>query len=195
MAEDSELFSLVWPPGAERRSGEWRKEVGKAIRDACEKLNRLPGDFSNDDTFLDAVARATQAALKDHRREKWELLRNGIVGSVSPPAPDGDLQQVFFQLLDELTLSHIAILRAVDGPYDPALAAQSTVEAVKRRLGKTAAEEPMLRAFLDQLQARGLLRSTSTRTPVAAGPLSQTSFTEVGTRFLRFISRPVEPAA
>lgn len=195
MAEDSELFNLVWPAGAERRSGEWRKEVGRAVREASEKLGKAPEDLSNDDTFLDAVARATQAALKDHRRERWELLRNGIVSSVSPPSPDGDLSQVFFQLVDDLTLAHVAILKAIDIPYDPSVAQLTTLEFVKRRLEKTAEDEPMLRTFLDQLQARGLLKSTSARTPAAAGPLSQTSFTAMGKRFLAFISPSGGPPA
>ena len=186
------LFKLVWPPGIERRSAEWREEVGRAIAEVCGKLDKQPEELSKDDRFLDAVSRATAAALKDHRRERWELLRNGLVNSALPPALDEDLQQVFFQLLDELTLAHVAMLKAINSPYDPEVAGISTVECVKRRLGKTAADEPMLRVFLDQLEARRLLQSSSPRTPVGAGPFGQTSFTGMGRRFLAFVSKPDE---
>jgi hypothetical protein len=191
MDEDT-LFKLVWPPGIERRNAEWREEVGRAIADVCGKLNKQPEELSKDDRFLDAISRATAAALKDHRRERWKLLHNGLVNSALPPPLDEDLQQVFFQFLDELTLAHIAMLKAIDSPYDPEVAGISTVEFVKRRLGKTATDEPMLRGFLDQLEARRLLRSSSPRTPVGAGPFGQTSFTEMGKQFLAFVSTPDE---
>jgi len=191
MDEDT-MFKLVWPPGIERRSADWREEVGRAIAEVCAKLHKQPEDLSKDDRFLDAISRATAAALKDHRRERWELLRNGLVNSALPPPLDEDLQQVFFQFLDELTLAHIAMLKAIDSPYDPEVAGISTVEFVKRRLGKTAADEPMLRGFLDQLEARRLLRSSSPRTPVGAGPFGQTSFTGMGRQFLAFVSKSDE---
>jgi hypothetical protein len=194
MDEDN-LFKLVWPPGIERRSAEWREEAGRAIAEVCGKLNKPPEELSKDDRFLDAVSRATVGALKDHRRERWELLLNGLVNSALPPPLDEDLQQVFFQFLDELTLTHIAMLKAIDRPYDPEAAGISTVECVKRRLGKAATDEPMLRAFLDQLEARRLLQSSSPRTPVGAGPFGQTSFTGMGRRFLAFVSRPDERPA
>jgi hypothetical protein len=117
------------------------------------------------------------------------------VSCASPPPLDEDLQQVFFQFLDELTLVHVAVLKAFNGAYDPEVAGLPTVEVVKRRLGKAASDEPMLRAFLDQLEARRLLQSSSPRTPVGAGPFGQMSFTGMGRRFLAFVSKPEERPA
>lgn len=46
------------------------------------------------DAFMDALTTATQIADRTSRTEKLKLLRNTVVNSVMPDAPDVDTQQL-----------------------------------------------------------------------------------------------------
>jgi hypothetical protein len=202
----AELYKIVVQSGFERRTGEWREVVALAIMELQERFGRLPEDLEKDERFLDAVARAAVAAMKDHRREKWEWLRNALMNAALPGSVDEDVQQHFFQLIDELGVTPVAILEAISNPQDEAKTGepvihsarvyeQPVLEFLKKRLGKTSADEPDLCLFLDQLAARGLLPPNDTGPPWQGILHSFRNLTPMGKRFLAFVKSPPPPNA
>ena len=61
--------------------------------------------------FVSATLKATQAALKTHRWEKLEALRNAVVNVAAGTAPDEDKQAIFLNLVDQFTPLHLQFLR------------------------------------------------------------------------------------
>lgn len=92
------------------------------LNDLAEKVHRLEdqiGDFDHlldQDTFMDAVITASQIADRTSRAGKLELLRNAVVNSVLPDAPDDDTQQLFFDMLDRFTPTHVRLLKLLSDP-------------------------------------------------------------------------------
>jgi hypothetical protein len=133
------------------RAVEFQEELAGVVSELVERFDRLPEDLSKDEKFLDAVARASVTAMRDHRPEKREMLRNAL-----------------------LTLC-----------YD-----QTLLDFLEKRLPRTAADEPDLRIFIDELEARGLLPQSRTN-PTGASPLAHYAhLTPMCKRLLEFIAKP-----
>ncbi|MEN3269997.1 hypothetical protein [Pseudonocardia sp.] len=66
--------------------------------------------------FLDAFVNATRAAQATHQQEKLAALRNAVVNSVAPDAPNVDQQARFFRLADQFSAAHLALLGLLDDP-------------------------------------------------------------------------------
>jgi hypothetical protein len=62
------------------------------------------------------VLQATSIALRNHQKEKLEALRNAVVNSVLPSSADDDIKLMFLDLVDELKVSHLRLLRLL---YEP----------------------------------------------------------------------------
>ena len=58
------------------------------------------------------MLRATNAAMSTHRKEKHEMLRNAVLNSALPNAPEDDERTVFLNLVDEFSVTHILVLKA-----------------------------------------------------------------------------------
>jgi hypothetical protein len=65
---------------------------------------------------VDAVVTATRIVDRTSQREKIEALRNAVLNSALPAAPDQDIQQLYFALIDNLTPTHLRLLTLLDNP-------------------------------------------------------------------------------
>jgi hypothetical protein len=77
---------------------------------------------------VSAFAQATQAAMRTHEPEKREALKNGIVhvavNAVAGTGPSavlrrpirGDLELMFLNMIDNLTATHLQVLRLCEHP-------------------------------------------------------------------------------
>ncbi|MET9310751.1 hypothetical protein ABZX12_02890 [Kribbella sp. NPDC003505] len=81
-------------------------------------LARRHNNLADDEVFLDAFIVAARIAQTTHQQEKLDALRNGLVNSISPDAPDVDEQARFFRLVDQFSPSHIVMLRLLDRPTE-----------------------------------------------------------------------------
>jgi len=66
--------------------------------------------------LLPSVTTASQIADRTSRAARLELLRNAVVNSVLPDAPDDDTQQLFFAMLDRFTPTHVRLLALLSDP-------------------------------------------------------------------------------
>ena len=59
---------------------------------------------------------ATRTVEHTHQAEKIEALRNAVLNSVAPGAPDADTQAIILNLIDRFTPSHLRLLTLWDDP-------------------------------------------------------------------------------
>ena len=68
------------------------------INDVASKLQNVDKTVLDSPAFIDALSAGVQAAVKTSSETKRTALRNAIVNSISPTAPDLVKQQQFFAL-------------------------------------------------------------------------------------------------
>jgi hypothetical protein len=116
----SELISLLAISPATKRRDKWvNEQLTEAFRLIAEKVDI--STFENltaNELFLTVVLQATSIALRNHQKEKLEALRNAIVNSVLPNAPDESLQQLFLNYVDIFTPYHLVLLNFIDNPLE-----------------------------------------------------------------------------
>ena len=201
-----ELLGLVIVPPIEKRRDEWIEEIARCLLELERKVGGLRlEDLSDSDTFVTTFLHASQAAIRNHQREKREALRNAVLNSALPSAPDDDLQMIFLNYVDTFTSWHLRIMRFLDDlqSHSQKYAAQhsgwdwdepqTVLEDVYPELnGKPGFQIQILR----DLSERGLSRRDNLRISVMttlhgrkAVFVSQT--TPMGKQFLEFITSPI----
>lgn len=83
----------------------WRLEDGLS-------LESLVGN----DLCTDAVVMATRTIEHTHQAEKIQALRNAVLNSVAPGAPDADTQTIMLTQVDRFTPSHLRLVTLWDDP-------------------------------------------------------------------------------
>jgi hypothetical protein len=112
----AKAFEIIIAPPLARRKDEWIQDI--AIRLVQLEQNdptKLEALASNE-VFLSTFAQAAQAAIRTHEKEKLEALRNAVINSTSPGAPDESMQAMFIAFVDDFTVWHLRILQFADDP-------------------------------------------------------------------------------
>ena len=113
----SELFSLVLASPLTRRRDEWMESIAEALKKLEEKVEGFKiEDLSKNESFITTILHATQAAIRNHQKEKLIALRNAVLNSALSNAPEEDLQMLFLNYVDTLTPQHLLILKFFDNP-------------------------------------------------------------------------------
>jgi hypothetical protein len=197
-----EFFNLLIAPPLEKRRDEWLGTLAEKV-DELQQHNdgfRIE-NLRDNEAFVSAVLQATQCALRTHRREKLDALRNTVLNVALPSAPEDNLALMFIGLVDVLTPWHLRFLTVFSTDYlsdsqglwiagDNPGCIGDTVPELKGR--------PELRdTIIRDLVARGLIYAsgpdgeidTSGHYPFRAG------VTDLGSQFLKFITSPINRGA
>lgn len=111
------VFGSIVNPITHQRREEWFKNLLLDYYDLSQKNKKLDlkSIFKNE-KIVDAIIQASLIAVKTRHEEKRKLLRNGIMNISQGVSFDEDIQTMFFQWIDELTLTHIHLLLFFDQP-------------------------------------------------------------------------------
>jgi hypothetical protein len=113
----SELFNLVITPALTKRRNEWMESIAEGLREMEEKVAGFKiEELSKNEMFITTVMQASQAAVRNHQKEKLEALRNAVLNAALPNAPEEELQMIFLNFADTLTTWHMRILKFFDNP-------------------------------------------------------------------------------
>jgi hypothetical protein len=117
--KDFVVNNLIFSP-ATKRGDRWIDEyLSKAVQTIAEKAApSVVENLSNNESFLTVVLQATSIALRNHQKEKLEALRNAIINSVLPNAPDESLQLMFLNFIDSFTPCHLIMMDFIDNPRE-----------------------------------------------------------------------------
>lgn len=177
-----------------RRTDEWLADLAAEV----ERLGLVIEDLAEQPAFVDAVVTATRAAQATHQEEKLQALRNGVLHTISPDAPDVDEQLRFFRLIAKFSPAHLTLLTFM---HDPGAAFDSKgLERPQIMGGQGYLLEQAHPPFAGQrewydllhadLSAAGLINSGGLATTMSTGGLYQARTTALGARFLAFVGNP-----
>jgi len=196
----SELFNQLIGPPLQRRRDDW-------LRSLDERLHRLEQqggfkleDLGQNEAFVDAALRASTAALRTAEEGKRSALRNAILNSALPDAPDESMQQMFLASVDDFTVWHLRILKLFQNPHD-----WIQKHATKLPPAASGLEDVLLAAFPDlenrrplyewiwpDLYRAGLITTELDRTMSSLRAALLPRSSELGNESLRFIESPFD---
>jgi hypothetical protein len=170
------------------------------LDELAEEVDRLGGVVENlvsDDRFVDATVRATRIAQGTHDRSKLAALRNAVLNSVAPDAPEVEEQARFMRLVDDFSSAHLRMLSLWHDPMayfaerglEPQQFMAAGRSAVLDQLSEWSGRRDWYDLIYGDLDAarlvNGALHATQTGASIY-GPVT----TELGERFLRYVSDP-----
>lgn len=194
-----ELFGALIAPPMQRRQREWMEQVGEGLRQLEENRGVNIDELGKDEGFIDTVLHASQAAMRTSEQEKREALRNAVLNSALPNAPDESKRQLFINWLDTLTVWHLRLLRLFADPVKwfqdhqrqpPQFAISSNLE---RLMLDAYPELNGKRAFYDKVVAdlgQQSLGPGSVHGMMSAGGAFDKRGTELGNELLAFLTAP-----
>lgn len=103
-------YNLLWKPSAEGRYERWVEDVIGSINLLTERIDNIEERLVSEE-FQSLLITANQLVLKHHQVEKIKFFSNAVVNSLTTPSLSYDKKITFINLLDELTVSHIKILK------------------------------------------------------------------------------------
>lgn len=208
------LVDLLTAPARGKRMSDWCEDIRLHLNDLHRKVEGLTFEsLVNSDAFFSALAQATQAALKTHRPEKLEALRNALLNVALEKEPDVDRQSIFLSLVERFTPLHLLLLRFFDDPYRYCAIRGRTLElpswqnlplqhllfacipGLEVQVGSPEKDREvsglqLIELVLGELAGANLTRiNTATQKPPTYCPWTS----HLGRDFLDFITSPLEP--
>jgi hypothetical protein len=195
-------FAAAFGYRLSRRRDRWLEELAEVVRRLSEQ-GLDPETLADNDLFVDAVVSTTRIIEHTHQQEKIEALRNAVLNSVAPDAPDADTQAIFLSLLDRFTPSHLRLLVLLNDPpawfaargipVPQAGMAGSRTQTVEAGLPEMAGRQPFYNLLVGELNAAGLMNA-SVMGMVSASAIMDSLTTDLGAQFVRFVMPPAERA-
>lgn len=188
----------------EQRREKWFTELAEAVEDLGHRVDGSDlGALAEDDRFVDAVVTATRTVEHTHEHDKITALRNAVLNSAAPGAPDGDTQAIFLNLVDRFTPSHLRLLTLWDDPpawfsshddLTPPVAGTagmpgSRTQTVEAGLPEMRGRKDFYLLIAGELNSSGMM-AASLSGMVTGAALMDRLTTELGRQFVRFISPP-----
>lgn len=184
----AEVFSSFIESPFQKRKNEWMNKVVKAI----EKLQNTGiqiETLKENKAFISAVFYASHLAMKTHHEEKLKSLKNAIENVALETEPDEVLQQIFFNYIDTFTVLHIKLLQFGSNPNPPSNMMMGSLDNIFDNQNR---DLKYSRLFINQIWKElynyGLLNIESMNTQSSFGGLKESHLTDLGKRFLNFIT-------
>ena len=194
-----EVFNALIEPPMARRKTEWMGQVTEAINELYEKGIVTERDLQENEKFFTTLVHASNVAIKNHEKEKLEALRNAVINSALPGAPDDTLQQLFLNLIDSCTSWHIAILKLFQGPeqwaqnnghHFPSWSMGGITAVIESAYPELRGHQDLYRLVWQDLYRNGLLSTDSLGTTMTVSGMLAKRTTDIGDKFVAFISKP-----
>lgn len=175
-----------------RRTDQWLADLAAEV----ERLGLVIEDLAEQPAFIDAAVTATRAAQATHQEEKLQALRNGVLHSIGPDAPDADEQARFFRLVEQFSPAHLRLLVFMEEPAkpfrdrdeDPPQIMGGQAQILEKALPELAGRRDWYDLLHSDLAAAQLINSGGLHVTMSTAGLYQSRTTELGQRFLAFVS-------
>jgi hypothetical protein len=182
----------------EQRREKWFTQLAEGLEELRQRVEDLDLEtLADNDLFVDAVVTATRTVEHTHQEDKISALRNAVLNSVAPDAPDADTQAIFLNLIDRFTPSHLRLLTLWDDPAawfkshgltpPQAAMAGSRTQTVEAGLPEMRGRKDFYLLIASELGSAGML-TASLSGMVSGTALMDRLTTDLGRQFVRFIS-------
>jgi hypothetical protein len=193
------LFSALAGRKLQKRRDAWLRELAEVVQRLSDH-GLDPEALADNDLFVDAVVTTSRMIEHTHQEEKVQALRNAVLNSVAPDAPDADTQAIFLDLLDRFTPSHLRILTYLDDPpgwfkshgLQPpqGIMAGSRLLGVKAGLPEMAERDDFVNLLVSELGRAGFLKVSTLSGMVSGSAIMDALTSEFGKQFLRYVTVP-----
>ncbi len=93
------------------------EEMAQVVQALIARVEDLEtGDLADDPVFYDAAVAAASIATATSSEEKHRALKNALFNVGMGDSLDADKRAIYLRYIDELTPSHVALLRFADNP-------------------------------------------------------------------------------
>ncbi len=172
------------------------------MADVVEAIGKQVDELGRDDVFVSSVIRTSRIATATHRTEKRKLLKNVLIKIGSGSAPDEDMLEVYFRLIEELTPSHIALLhfhwmsgsRIAELNGETVPVGMKYQKVLERLLPELSKKQELLEQILQDLAQRGLISAGAPGAHFLQLSFPQQMMTNHGINFLNFVLSPEDLA-
>jgi hypothetical protein len=182
----------------EQRREKWFTQLAEGVEELRQRVDGLDlGPLADNDLFVDAVVTATRTVEHTHQEEKISALRNAVLNSVAPDAPDADTQAIMLSLVGRFTPSHLRLVTLWDDPpawfarhgLNPpqGMMAGSRTQTVEAGLPEMKGRKDFYLLVAGDLGDAGML-AASLSGVVSGSALMDRLTTGFGRQFVRFIS-------
>lgn len=156
----TEVFNAILTPPIEKRRTQWMENVSRAISTLSQSDAAIVERITGDEKFQSVLIQATWVAIRNHQQEKLDALRNAVLNSAEGTTVSVDRQLLFVRYIDELTPSHLLVLREMIATQTTISNAESYQDLLDQLAPRMAV--PTTPTFFKlvcvDLQSRGLIR-------------------------------------
>lgn len=190
--------ALIEPPMVKRRT-EWMIQVTDVLNQLLEKGVITEQDLQSNEKFFTTLVHASNVAIRNHEAEKLNALRNAVINSALPGAPDDTLQQLFLNIVDSFTSWHIALLKLFQNPKQwaqncghtfPKWAMGGLTSVIEDAYPSLKGQQDLYRLVWQELFRSGLVNTDGFGVTMSVDGMLSKRTTAIGDRFLSFISEP-----
>ena len=198
----AELMDVVIRPQIEQRRTDW-------LNSLAERLARLEvrvdgfrvGDLVDHPAFTSAMLQAGAVALRNHNEEKLEALRNAVLNVAVSSTSGEDEHELFISLIDSFTDWHLRVLAFLADkeaiaekrgrlPF-PSWYAGGVSAVLEHVYPELVGRRDLYDLVVSGLNRAGLVAIDSFHTTgTRDGYMLAKQSTDMGDRFLRFITEP-----
>lgn len=184
----------------EQRLRDWMEQLADVVQELLDRVDELDVEsLADDSAFLDAVATATRIAEKTSSAHKRAALQNALLNVGTGSGPGEDKTSMFLRYIDDLTPSHMRLLRFLSDPRGafgeaglewPNMGFGSLRSIFERLHPEIAKDEAFLNAILGNLHRAGLTLDTGMGVVMSDGAFDDGRVTSLGNQFTAFVTGP-----
>ena len=199
-AAATELLTVIITPPLEKRRSEWMAEIGDALRKLEEQMGVVLESLQTNDQFVDVAVAASQIALRTSNKEKREALKNAILNSALPNAPEESLQKMFLSFIDTLTVWHLKLLDLFNDPptyiqkhnlrFGVSMGVMSHL--IESAFPELKGKRDLYDLIWKDLFSRALVTTDGLHTMMTGSGIVAKRTTEIGRLFLDYIKDPMD---
>lgn len=194
-------FENIFASPIEKRKQAWLERLAEAFTELQERVAELtPEALAANEAFVTVTMHASQIAIRNHRKEKIDALRNAVFNAALLNPQHDDEQMIFIRLIDQLTPLHLAVLSLLRDPggwmdrngiRNPGWGMGGVSTVIEHCLPDLRGRRDTYDQIIRDLQAEGLVAQGQFIHVTMTGHGMVTSrTTDRGNRFIGFITSP-----
>jgi hypothetical protein len=166
------------------------EQVGEKLL-SLEQRGLNLGDLQSNEQFITTVMQASTAALRTHKAEKLDALRNAVINIAIGHGPEDTIQHLLLSFVDEFSEMHLRVIAFANSPRPPAgISAGGLAHVLEDNIPALRGQRELFDQLWKDLYIRGLINTESLHVMMTGNGLGQSRTTELGKSLLRFISEP-----
>ena len=198
-----ELFNAVIAPPLAKRQAEWMESIAQRLTELEKQVEGFKiENLLDNENFISTVFFATTLNIRTHQEEKIRALENAVLNSALSINIEEDLQHIFLNFIDELTPTHLIVLKYFESPKAwlenkkitiPNYSFGGQDAILNIAFPELAKNQEFAKRIVDDLSERGLAQDwQSMHIGVSASSMIASRITTLGRQFLSFIKSPIK---